>query len=107
MVLPHWHDWFRYVGVAALGSATLIVGAIGLIAEKSFAPYAIAGARILLLFASIWCSGPHVVDDQEPEQYGARRRFGSSSLRTCGAGWAGVCVAISYPQAQLMGNSQS
>jgi hypothetical protein len=54
MVLVHRHDWLPYVGVPALGSATLIVGANGLIAERSFAPYAIAGAMILLLFAGIY-----------------------------------------------------
>ena len=54
MVLPHWRDWLPYVGVPALGSATLIVGAVGLIAEKSFAPYAIAGAMVLLLLAGIY-----------------------------------------------------
>jgi hypothetical protein len=42
------------VGVPALGSAKLIVGANGLISEKSFAPHAIAGAMILLLFAGIY-----------------------------------------------------
>jgi len=51
---PHWHDWLPYAGVPALGSATLIVGANGLIAEKSFAPYAIAAVMVLLLFASIY-----------------------------------------------------
>jgi hypothetical protein len=66
MVLAHRHDWLPYVGVPALGSATLIVGANGLISEKSFAPYAIAGAMVLLLFAGIYGAwGPRVVDDQE------------------------------------------
>jgi len=32
----------------------MIAGAIGLIAEKSFAPYAIAGAIMLLLFAGVF-----------------------------------------------------
>ena len=54
MVLAHWHDWLPYAGVPALGSATLIVGAIGLIAEKSFAPYAIAVANSLVLFAGVY-----------------------------------------------------
>jgi hypothetical protein len=53
-VLPHWQDWLPYVGVPALGSASLIVGAVGLIAEKSFAPYAVAGAMVLSLFAGIY-----------------------------------------------------
>lgn len=54
LVLPHWHDWLPYVGVPALGSASLIVGAVGLIAEKSFAPYAVAGATMLPLFDGIY-----------------------------------------------------
>src|SRR5271155_1767042 len=53
-VLPDWHDWLPYVGIPALGSASLIVGAVGLLAERSFAPYAIAGATVLLLFAGIY-----------------------------------------------------
>jgi hypothetical protein len=54
LVLPHWQDWLPYVGVPALGSASLIFGAVGLIAEKSFAPYAIADAMVLSLFAGIY-----------------------------------------------------
>jgi hypothetical protein len=54
LVLLDWHDWLPYVGVPALGSGSLIVGAVGLLAEKSFAPYAIAGATVLLLFAGIY-----------------------------------------------------
>jgi hypothetical protein len=54
LVLPQWQDWLPYVGVPALGSASLVVGAIGLIAEKSFAPYAIAGAMVLSLVAGIY-----------------------------------------------------
>jgi hypothetical protein len=34
----------------------LIVGAVGLLAERSFAPYAIAGATVLLLFADIYAA---------------------------------------------------
>jgi hypothetical protein len=54
LVLPDWHDWLPHVGVPALGSASLIVGAVGLFTERSFAPYAIAGATVLLLFAGIY-----------------------------------------------------
>ena len=54
LFLPDWHDWLPYVGIPALGSASLIVGAVGLLAERSFAPYAIAGATVLLLFAGIY-----------------------------------------------------
>jgi hypothetical protein len=46
LVLPDWHDWLPY--------ASLIVGAVGLLAERSFAPYAIACATVLLLFAGIY-----------------------------------------------------
>src|SRR5579862_9013529 len=51
LFLRDWHNWLPYVGVPALADVSLIVGALGLIAEKSFAPYAIAGAITLLLFA--------------------------------------------------------
>ena len=37
-----------------LGNASLIAGAAGSIAEKPFAPYAIAGAIMLLLLAGIY-----------------------------------------------------
>ena len=36
-----------------LANTALIAGAAGLFAEKSFAPYAIAGAVMLLLFTGI------------------------------------------------------
>jgi hypothetical protein len=45
--------WIAYTGVPALTQMSLIAGAAGLIAEKSFAPYAIFGAIIVLLFAAI------------------------------------------------------
>jgi hypothetical protein len=54
LILPDWHDWLPHVGVPALGSGSLIAGAAGLLAESSFAPYAIAGAAVLLLFAGIY-----------------------------------------------------
>jgi hypothetical protein len=54
LALPNWHDWLPYVGLPALGSACLLLGAVGLIADKSFAPYAVAGATTLLLFAGIY-----------------------------------------------------
>jgi hypothetical protein len=54
LVLLDWHDWIPYVAVPALGSASLIVGAVGLLVEKWFATYAIAGATVLLLFAGIY-----------------------------------------------------
>jgi hypothetical protein len=54
LALPRWQDWLPYVGLPALGSASVIVGAVGLIARKSFAPYVIAGAMALSLFAGIY-----------------------------------------------------
>jgi len=54
--LLDWHDWLPYVGVPAIGSASLIVGAVGLLTERSFAPYAIAGATALLLLAGIYAA---------------------------------------------------
>jgi hypothetical protein len=49
-----WLDWALFSAVPALGYASLVAGAAGLIAEKSFAPYAVAGAITLLLFAGIF-----------------------------------------------------
>ena len=46
-------DWITYAGAPALANVSLLAGAAGLIAEKSFAPYAIAGAVMLLLFIGI------------------------------------------------------
>jgi hypothetical protein len=54
LVLLDRHDWIPYEGVPALGSGSLLVGAAGLLAEKSFAPYAIAAATALLLFSGIY-----------------------------------------------------
>ncbi len=51
---PDWLDWTLFSVAPALGNASLIAGAIGLIAEKSFAPYAIAGAITLLLFSGVF-----------------------------------------------------
>jgi hypothetical protein len=51
---PDWLDWTLFSAAPALGYASLIAGAAGLIAEKSFAPYAISGAITLLLFAGIY-----------------------------------------------------
>jgi hypothetical protein len=56
LILPDWHDWLPHVGVPALGSGSLIAGAAGLLAKRSFAPYAIAGAAVLLLCAGIYGS---------------------------------------------------
>jgi hypothetical protein len=49
-----WLDWTLFSVAPAFGNASMIAGAAGLIAEKSFAPYAIAGAITLLLFAGIY-----------------------------------------------------
>jgi hypothetical protein len=54
LVLPDRYDWLPYFGVPALASVSLIAGAAGLIAGKSWAPYAIASAISLLLFAGIY-----------------------------------------------------
>jgi hypothetical protein len=52
--LLDWYDQLPYLVVPSLGHASLIVGATGLIATKSFGPYAVAGAITLLLFAGIY-----------------------------------------------------
>ena len=49
-----WLDWALLSAVPAIGYASLIAGSAGLIAERSFAPYAIAGAITLLLLAGIY-----------------------------------------------------
>ncbi|HKH81058.1 MAG TPA: hypothetical protein VKA03_05510 [Methylovirgula sp.] len=54
LVSPDWLDWTLFSVMPVLGNVSLIAGAAGLIAEKSFAPYAIAGAITLLLLAGIY-----------------------------------------------------
>jgi len=49
-----WADWVPYGGVPALANVCLIVGAAGLIAEKSFAPGVIAGAAALFLSCGVY-----------------------------------------------------
>lgn len=51
---PGWLDWTLFSVAPVLGNASLIAGAAGLIVEKPFAPYAIAGAIVLLLLAGIY-----------------------------------------------------
>jgi hypothetical protein len=46
-------DWIAYAGAPALANVGLLAGGAGLIAEKSFAPYPVAGAVMLLLFVGI------------------------------------------------------
>jgi hypothetical protein len=46
-------NWITYAGAPALANAGLLAAGAGLIAEKSFAPYAAAGAVMLLLFIGI------------------------------------------------------
>ena len=52
--LLDWIDWALSSAAPAFGNASLIAGADGLIAKKSFAPYALAGAITFLLFAGIY-----------------------------------------------------
>ena len=49
-----WRDRTLFSIAPVLGNASLIAGAAGLIAEKPFAPYAIAGGIALLLLAGIY-----------------------------------------------------
>jgi hypothetical protein len=46
-------DWIAYAGAPALANVSLLAGAAGLVTEKFFAPYAVAGAVMLLLFVGI------------------------------------------------------
>jgi len=65
-------NWFTYAGAPALANAGLLVAGAGLIAEKSFAPYAAAGAIMMLLFIGIldawdltlWIIGNHKMAQQ-------------------------------------------
>ena len=50
----HLLDWIPYAVIPALANLNLIAGAIGIVAEKSFAPYCLAGAIALFLFAGIY-----------------------------------------------------
>jgi len=53
-VLLGWDDLIPWVGLPVLCDASLIAGAVGLIAGKAFAPYAVAGSSALLLFVGIY-----------------------------------------------------
>jgi cytochrome bd-type quinol oxidase subunit 2 len=46
-------DWFAYAGASGLANLSLLAGSAGLIAEKPFAPFAIAGGVALLLLVGI------------------------------------------------------
>jgi hypothetical protein len=53
-VLPHWHDHLPYAAVPALAYLSLMAGGAGLITRRAFAPFAVAGAVTLLLFAGAY-----------------------------------------------------
>lgn len=46
-------DWLTYAGAPAFANLCLLAGAVGTVMERSFAPYPIAGAVILLLFVGL------------------------------------------------------
>jgi hypothetical protein len=50
----HGVDWIAHNALPVVADAILICGGAGLIAEKPFAPYAIAGASTLLLISGIY-----------------------------------------------------
>jgi len=50
----HGVDWIAHNGLPLVADASLICGGAGLIAEKPFAPYAVAGASTLLLISGIY-----------------------------------------------------
>jgi len=50
----HGVDWIAHNAFPVVADASLICGGAGLIAEKPFAPYAIAGASTLLLISGIY-----------------------------------------------------
>ena len=47
-------DWIAHNGFPVVADACLIFGSAGLIADKPFAPYAIAGSSTLLLISGIY-----------------------------------------------------
>ncbi len=47
-------DWIAYDGIPLLANLSVICGGIGLCYEQTFAPFAIAGASMLLLAAGIF-----------------------------------------------------
>ena len=47
-------DWIAHNGLPVVADASLICGGAGLIADKPFAPYAIAGASTLLLISGVY-----------------------------------------------------
>jgi hypothetical protein len=50
----HGVDWIAHNAFPVVADASLICGGAGVIAEKSFAPYAIAGASTLLLISGVY-----------------------------------------------------
>jgi hypothetical protein len=54
VVLLDWHGWLPYVDLPTLGRAGLIAGAVGFLAERSFASYTMAGATVLLSLAGLY-----------------------------------------------------
>lgn len=54
VVLHGWVDWVPYSGIPLLANACLIAGAYGMIADRAFAPYGVAVATLLFLFAGIY-----------------------------------------------------
>jgi hypothetical protein len=53
-VLLNRRQWLSYVGLPALACASLTFGAVGLIIDKAFGPYAVAAATTLLLLAGVY-----------------------------------------------------
>ncbi|MGA2550893.1 MAG: hypothetical protein ABSF50_12140 [Burkholderiaceae bacterium] len=50
----HGVDWIAHNAFPVVADASLICGAAGLLGEKTFAPYAIAGASTLLLISGVY-----------------------------------------------------
>lgn len=55
----HRVDWIAYNAWPVVADVSVICGCVGLIAEKTFAPYAMAGASTLLLISGI-CGAWHL-----------------------------------------------
>jgi len=83
-------EWTAYAGAPVAANVCLLAGAAGLIAEKSFAPYAIAGAILLFLFVGIldawdmtlWIIGNREMPQESPTDSAGRPRLHAGSGRS-------------------------
>ena len=64
-------DWITYGGAPGLANVGLVAAAVGTITERTFAPYAVAGAIVLLLFVGLldaWDVTLWIIKKREPAE---------------------------------------